>query len=204
MKLWELERELEQVAVFSNPKIQLEQYPTDAHLAAQMLYTVETTFSDIEGKSVLDLGSGCGMLSIASLFFNPSYNLAVDICSDAIQIMKDNLDRFDMDCDIIQADVESMKIYPYFDTVLMNPPFGTKKNAGIDMKFLQKGLSLGKVVYSMHKSSTREHIQRKCIEWNAKAVVVSKMKFKIPSMYKFHQKDVVFVDVDLWRIERKA
>ena len=47
----------------------------------------------------------------------------------------------------------------------MNPPFGTKPgNKGIDMVFLETGLKLVKVggaVYSMHKSSTREHIQKK-------------------------------------------
>ena len=26
--------------------------------------------------------------------------------------------------------------FSYFDTILMNPPFGTKKNEGIDMKLL--------------------------------------------------------------------
>lgn len=44
----------------------------------------------------------------------------------------------------------------YFDTVVMNPPFGTKNNAGIDMKFLKMGLDLASdSVYSLHKSSTR-------------------------------------------------
>lgn len=44
----------------------------------------------------------------------------------------------------------------YFDTVLMNPPFGTKNNAGVDMKFLQMGIRLScGSVYSLHKSSTR-------------------------------------------------
>ena len=43
-----------------------------------------------------------------------------------------------------------------FDTVIMNPPFGTKHNVGIDMKFLQVGLDLSQdVVYSLHKTSTR-------------------------------------------------
>jgi predicted RNA methylase len=28
----------------------------------------------------------------------------------------------------------------YFDTVIMNPPFGTKNNEGIDMKLLENAL----------------------------------------------------------------
>lgn len=43
-----------------------------------------------------------------------------------------------------------------FDTVLMNPPFGTKHNAGVDIKFLDTALRISqKVVYSLHKTSTR-------------------------------------------------
>jgi predicted RNA methylase len=46
-----------------------------------------------------------------------------------------------------------------FDTVIMNPPFGTKNNAGIDMLFLRRAIELATgAVYSLHKSSTREVI----------------------------------------------
>lgn len=43
-----------------------------------------------------------------------------------------------------------------FDSVLMNPPFGTKHNAGIDMRFLETAIKLSNnAVYSLHKTSTR-------------------------------------------------
>lgn len=50
----------------ADPKIQYEQYPTTAHLAARMLYTADTVYDDIEDKAVGDFGSGCGILSIAA------------------------------------------------------------------------------------------------------------------------------------------
>ena len=49
---------------------------------------------------------------------------------------------------------------PSFDTVVMNPPFGTR-NKGIDVLFLQhaiKNVVDGGAVYSLHKSTTREHL----------------------------------------------
>ncbi len=49
---------------------------------------------------------------------------------------------------------------PGFDTVVMNPPFGTR-NRGIDVLFLQhaiKSVVDGGAVYSLHKSTTREHL----------------------------------------------
>ena len=33
-----------------------------------MLYTIEMEYGDIEGKSILDLGCGTGMLSFAASF----------------------------------------------------------------------------------------------------------------------------------------
>jgi rRNA N6-adenosine-methyltransferase METTL5 len=46
------------------------------------------------------------------------------------------------------------------DTVVMNPPFGTRRK-GADMEFLAAALKLSRgSVYSLHKSSTRSHIQR--------------------------------------------
>lgn len=50
----------------------------------------------------------------------------------------------------------SFRFDKYFDTVIMNPPFGTKNNAGIDMEFLEVAVRLAKTaVYSLHKTSTR-------------------------------------------------
>lgn len=46
------------------------------------------------------------------------------------------------------------------DTVIMNPPFGTKLK-GADMAFLRAACSLQpKQIYSLNKSSTRSHIQK--------------------------------------------
>jgi predicted RNA methylase len=42
-----------------------------------------------------------------------------------------------------------------FDTVVMNPPFGTR-NTGIDTAFVLKGMEYASVVYSLHKTSTRD------------------------------------------------
>lgn len=46
------------------------------------------------------------------------------------------------------------------DVVIMNPPFGTKRK-GVDMDFLRVAFAISKgSIYSLHKTSTRQHIQR--------------------------------------------
>jgi len=88
------------------------------------------------------------------------------------------------------------------DTVMTNPPFGTKPgNAGIDVTFLRTAIRLARrSVYSFHKSSTREYLLKTVASWGYQVEVVAQMKFDIPKMYKFHSKDIVDVDVDLIRV----
>lgn len=48
-----------------------------------------------------------------------------------------------------------------YDTVFMNPPFGTRKK-GADVAFVESGLKLCTgAVYSLHKTSTREYLLKK-------------------------------------------
>jgi hypothetical protein len=88
------------------------------------------------------------------------------------------------------------------DTVITNPPFGTKNNEGIDVQFLKTAIRLARqAVYSFHKTSTRTYMIKLIREsWGLDVEVVAQMKFDIPNMYKFHKEKSVDVVVDLIRI----
>ena len=258
MKLKEFEWALQDVKQFDSPKVNLEQYPTSAHLAARVVYNAEISYGDIQDKKVLDLGCGPCILGIGAQIFGSAYTMGIDIDLDALNVARQNIEDFEVDVELVQANVsdifaargsekgllralfhqpvtsqedkttnelknQSTKDHnqtlwsehannnvashgEFFDTVLMNPPFGTKPgNKGIDMVFLETGLKLVKVggaVYSMHKSSTREHIQKKAQDWGCSLEVLAQMKFDIGKMYKFHKKKSVDVEVDLIRLER--
>lgn len=92
------------------------------------------------------------------------------------------------------------------DTVITNPPFGTKPgNAGIDITFLRSAIRLATgAVYSFHKSSTRDYLIKTVEGWGYHVSVVAEMKFDIPKLYKFHSKDNVDVYVDLIRVDIAA
>lgn len=112
----------------------------------------------------------------------------------------------DSQIDIVKCDVGSLHedsgFEKQFDTVLMNPPFGTKKNAGLDVKFLENGIRLARnAVYSLHKSSTRDYIRKKGLEMNTKPEIVAQLRYNIDASYKFHKKKSVDVEVDFWRFE---
>ena len=88
------------------------------------------------------------------------------------------------------------------DTVITNPPFGTKNNEGIDVQFLKTAIRLARrSVYSFHKTSTRPFLVKLLRDkWGLNIEVVAEMKFDIPNMYKFHKQKCVDVEVDLIRV----
>ncbi len=256
---------------FSSPKIQYEQYPTSAHLASCMLFTAQNTFNDIDGKDVLDLGCGTGMLSIGSALLGANYVLSVDVDDDALKDAQENKEDFEMDeeedddedskmpIEFLKLDisspnaiqkileklsvhgshtskggseaavsssqtttaeeeatnavasmslssksVSSEKSIKKFNTVVMNPPFGTRTK-GIDMLFVQVGLACcDTAVYSLHKTSTREFIIKKATKvWGVECEVIAEMKFDIDKSYKFHTKESKDIEVDLIRFSHK-
>ncbi|XP_072037929.1 rRNA N(6)-adenosine-methyltransferase METTL5-like [Amphiura filiformis] len=204
MKLKELESCLQEVDVFEDPKVLLEQYPTTPHIAACMLHTIDTRYNDIQGKLIGDLGCGCGVLSIGAAMIGASLCVGVDIDEDALLICSQNAEEFELNnIDLVQCDLGSVEEGMWnkqFDTIIMNPPFGTKRNKGIDMMFLKLALGMATdAVYSLHKTSTRDHIQKKAKEWGVEVEVVAELRFDLPATYKFHKQKSVDIEVDFLR-----
>lgn len=265
MKLKQIEQFLQQVDDFDKPKIKYEQYATNAHLAAHMIFNATNVFDDIKRKYVADLGCGCGMLSIAAALLGAEKVYSVDIDPDALAICRQNLIDLGFIDDVEEEEENSEESYddasdtdesstnsdntpaplpssgeesssessessePYdlvemyngdvldeeflkstiacngnISTVIMNPPFGTKNNAGVDVAFIKAALSLKdsnplQAIYSMHKSSTRDYLQSKAKEWGCEFTLIAEMKFDLPAKYAFHKKDNVTVAVDLIR-----
>lgn len=97
------------------------------------------------------------------------------------------------------------KFEKQFDTVIMNPPFGTKRNAGMDVQFLEMATKLAtKSVYSLHKTSTRDYVLKKARSLGTKGEVIAELRYDLPRAYKFHKKESVDIAVDFIRFELLA
>lgn len=207
MKLKELEALLSSVSGFEKPKVELEQYPTSAHLAARLVYTAANSFDDIEDKIVVDLGCGSGMLTVASALAGAAFVYGVDVDPDALVLANAHVEQHGLEdvVDLIQSNIScTTNIFSpnlNVDTVIMNPPFGTRLK-GADILFLNSACELANTVYSMHKTSTRDYVVRKAQSWGFETEVIAQMRFDIPKSYKFHTKRSVDVDVDLIRLSR--
>ncbi|XP_058798630.1 rRNA N6-adenosine-methyltransferase METTL5 [Phymastichus coffea] len=207
IKIRELEEKLQYLLSFEVPNISLEQYSTSSHIASRILYVAQTQYADITNQYVADLGTGCGILSVGSSILGAASVIGFDIDMHALQIRADNYASLGLFSEAVCCDV--LRLSPgtfdrFFDTVIMNPPFGTKHNAGSDMKFLEIASKLSQgVIYSLHKTSTRRHIIRKSAQLGMECDVLAELKFDIPLIYKFHKKKSTNVAVDFIRFCHK-
>ncbi|KAH3768003.1 phosphatidylinositol-3,5-bisphosphate 5-phosphatase [Pelomyxa schiedti] len=187
----------------ASPVTKWEQYSTPPHLAAHILFTAENSYGDISDRVVADLGCGCGILTVGSLLLESSFTVGIDIDSNALSVAQSNCEEFDItNVDFVQGDVvaglDFMRNRKSFDTVIMNPPFGTKSK-GVDMAFLASALKIAPVVYSLHKTSTREYILKKAEQLGARASVLAELRWDLGNTYKFHKKESVDIEVDFFR-----
>ena len=179
------------------PKIALEQYSVPADLAAEVLFRACYEFGDIEGKTVMDLGAGTGRLALGASMLGAEYAVGTELDRLALEVGASSCKRLGLKVDWVLADIETLR--GPVDTVIMNPPFGTR-SPHADIRFLQTALRIGKVVYSIHKTSTRKHLERWFGEHNSKAKVILRADMEIPHQFSFHRKRRCYVEVDVFRI----
>jgi putative methylase len=197
----DLEIALQSVVPHPNPKVLLEQYTIPSDLAAHILFYACYTYGDIRGKSVIDLGTGSGRLALGAVMLGAKSVVGVDIDPESLQSALANSRRLGLEVDWVISDITSLQ--GRFDTVLMNPPFGTK-NRHNDVRFLRVALDLGKIIYSIHKSTTMSFISRWLKEKNARSESIIKTEMPIGHQFVFHRKKRYFVEVEAIRIRRTS
>ncbi|GIY37974.1 rRNA N6-adenosine-methyltransferase METTL5 [Caerostris darwini] len=203
-KAQKLQEILDSLDVYETPNIALEQYATPPHLAAQWMNIMAENTGEVEGKIIGDLGCGCGTLTIAAAVYGAEMCVGFDIDKSALEIAQRNKEDLELqNVDFVQCDVMDLndsRWHKAFDTVVLNPPFGTKGNKGIDMMFLKTALSLARnSVYSLHKSSTIEHIKKKAKEWNVTIHPMYKMIFNLNKSYHRHKSNLRDIEVSVIR-----
>jgi putative methylase len=219
----ELELLLSQIAPHPSPKPSLEQYTIPADVAATMLHIAAYTHGGVVGKTVLDLGCGTGRLALGAAFLGAKQVVGVDIDRDAVKVAFENSVRTNLKEKVqwIAGDIDA--IHGDFDAVLQNPPFGVQRRKA-DLKFLEKSLETGKIIYSLHKRPEKDNGLIKKLKASktriapvapspflkdfiegrgGKIKAVYAMIMTIPHMFSFHMKRKHEFIADLYVIERR-
>jgi putative methylase len=190
---------LQKVNPHPKPKVGLEQYTIPADLAAEILFTACYAHNDIQEKSVLDLGTGTGRLALGASILGAKTVVGVDIDASSIRVASQSARVLRVEGGWVVGDIGAIR--GSFDTVLMNPPFGTKQ-PHTDLQFLQCAQNLASVIYSIHKSSTRNFLGQWLQNQTLKGELIMSTKMEIPHQFSFHRKPKRFVEVDVLRILR--
>jgi putative methylase len=193
----DLEIVLQGIAPYANPKVDLEQYTTPADIAADLLFRACYTYGDINGKTIIDLGTGTGRLAIGAAILEAKSVVGIDVDSESLYAASANSRRMRLDVNWVVGDIESIR--NLFDTVVMNPPFGTKQEHA-DIRFLRVALDIGKVIYSIHKSTTQSFISQWLKDHDVEFEIVMATKMTIGHQFDFHRKQRYFVAVNILRI----
>jgi len=201
----QLEIFLSNLKEMEDPDMFEEQYTTPGDIAAEIaLFAYHR--GDIEGKTVIDLGSGTGRLGIASLLLGSKKTYFVEKDKRAVEILKDNLKTLTLKTNQILGEYEitegdALLVLLRGDTIIQNPPFGTKKRK-MDTKFLKKAFEIGNVVYSLHKKGNYDFIRNFALENGFELVEMEDFNFPIKAMFEVHKKRKVVIEVELYRFMR--
>ena len=196
---------LSRLRMFENPEVRSEQYSTDSEVAGDALWKAHM-LGDIDGKAVVDLGAGTGILGLGACFLGAKKAFLVEKDKAALEIAAENKKLLEkeagrkLNADMINEDVFAFE--KQADVVFMNPPFGTK-DAGADTRFLLLAFKLAPVVYSFHKSSTRKYIDKLASENGFFVTHYFEYDFPLKNTMAFHRKRIERVRVGFWRMEKK-
>jgi len=187
---------------FQEPKVRVEQYSTEADIAAEVLWQAYMK-GDI-GKVSVDLGCGTGILGLGLLALGAEKVYFIDSDQKVMDIAKANLAKLESEYNTGKAIFRCQDINDFnepVDLVIQNPPFGTKVRHS-DKIFLEKGFEVGKIVYSFHKSSTKKFVDAFSKDKNFKITDVFDFSFPLKATMKHHTRKIKRINVSCFRFEK--
>jgi len=189
--------ELSKVSSFIHPKIKFEQYVTDSEIAADILWQAYLE-GDIKGKVIADLGAGTGVFSLGCVLLKAKRVYAVEKDKDALDVAKKNVKS--KVCKFICSDIRNFD--KKVDTVIQNPPYGTRDKHA-DREFLLKSFDISDKVYSLHKITTAKFVEKIAEDNGFRIKRVLRFNLPLRKSYAFHTKKKVDVETGCWIIEKQ-
>ena len=168
---------------FSQPKPELEQYATPVDIVLEIVKHAKS-LGHLSAK-VADLGCGTGRLAIGAAITGARVT-GFEIDEDALKIAKDYSIRENLDIKWVNLAIENIE--EKFETVLMNPPFGSQR-PGADRSFLKKSLEIARNIWTIHLAETRDFIESFVKQNSGNIISAYEFDFKIKRSMDFHSKD---------------
>jgi len=197
-----LERRLSAVVGFDDPRLDLEQYPTPADLAAHLVHLADVQ-GDLAGRTVIDLGTGTGMLALGAATRSPARVVGIDRDQAALARARENEDRIDPAVGVawLRGDATRAPLAVSDATVVMNPPFGAQRgNAHADRAFLTTAAEVGRVSYSVHNAGSRAFVEAFAADEGGEVTHAFRAELTLARQFDHQTSDREVLDAEAFRI----
>ena len=169
---------------FYQPKPELEQYATPVDIVLEIVKHAKS-LGHLSAK-VADLGCGTGRLAIGAAIAGASVT-GFEIDEDALKIARDYSKKENLDIKWRNLAIENIE--ENFETILMNPPFGSQR-PGADRSFLKKSLEIAANIWTIHLAETRDFVEDFVKQNSGDIISAYEFDFKIKRSMDFHTKDI--------------
>ena len=201
MRRSDLVRELERIAAPRNPRPELEQVLTPSEQAADLLFAA-VRWDGVEGRSVLDLGSGTGRLAIGAALLGADPVVGVEIDPELVRESRRAAAAVRAEVEFVEGDVASFGRPA--DLVVMNPPFGAQRRHA-DRPFWDQALSLARrSVHAFSLADSRTFIARRVVARGAQVLEMQPIAWELARTFPHHARRKVTLAVDRWAIRTET
>lgn len=197
-----LERRLSELSTFADPKVEYEQYPTPADLAAHLVHLADVQ-GDLSGRTVVDLGTGTGLLALGAATRNPERVLGVERDSDALSLARENETDFSPETAVewLLGDATRAPLCCSDATVLMNPPFGAQcGNVHADREFLETASEIAAVSYSIHNAGSQAFVESFAADNDGEVTHAFRAELALEKQYDHQTSEREVIDAEVFRI----
>jgi putative methylase len=201
-----LARRLGVVRDFQDPTASLEQYTTSSEIAASLVHVADQR-GDVAGETILDLGTGTGMLALAAALRGPDRVLGLEVDPHPLETARENATRVNAttDVDWIVGDATDLPLQftPADDVVVFsNPPFGAQDgHEHADRAFLDEIKPIARVSYTIHNAGSSAFLESYVDDADATITDAFAVELEVDEQFDFHTNDTATIDAEAYRIE---